>query len=41
MDAPTGVQVRLRDFRNQKVVVLFFYPKDGSAICTKEGRVAS
>lgn len=32
----TGEQVRLSDFRNEKVVVLFFYPKDGSAICTKE-----
>jgi peroxiredoxin Q/BCP len=34
--AQSGKQVRLSDFRNQKVVVLFFYPKDGSAICTKE-----
>ena len=35
--APTGGQVRLSDLTNQKkVVVLFFYPKDGSAICTKE-----
>jgi peroxiredoxin Q/BCP len=35
--APTGEQVRLSDLTNQrKVVVLFFYPKDGSAICTKE-----
>lgn len=32
----TGEQVRLSDFRNEKVVVLFFYPKDGTAICTKE-----
>ena len=34
--APTGEQIGLSDFRHQKVVVLFFYPKDGSAICTKE-----
>ena len=34
--APTGNQVRLSDFRDQQVVVLFFYPKDGSALCTKE-----
>jgi len=34
--APTGEQVRLNDFRDQKVVVLFFYPKDGSVLCTKE-----
>ena len=32
----SGEQVRLSDFRNQQVVVLFFYPKDGSVICTKE-----
>jgi peroxiredoxin Q/BCP len=32
----TGEQVRLSNFRNEKVVVLFFYPKDGSALCTKE-----
>ena len=34
--AHSGEQVRLSDFRNQQVVVLFFYPKDGRAICTKE-----
>lgn len=32
----TGQPIHLRDFRNQKVVVLFFYPMDGGAICTKE-----
>ncbi|MBN1912255.1 MAG: peroxiredoxin [Pirellulales bacterium] len=32
----TGEQMHLRDFRDKKVVVLFFYPKDGTAICTKE-----
>ena len=34
--APTGEQSRLSDFRHERVVVLFFYPKDGSPICTKE-----
>ena len=34
--AQSGEQIRLSDFRHQQVVVLFFYPKDGSAICTKE-----
>jgi peroxiredoxin Q/BCP len=34
--AQSGEQVRLSDFRRRKVVVLFFYPKDGSAICTRE-----
>ena len=34
--ASSGEQARLSDFRNQQVVVLFFYPKDGTAICTKE-----
>ena len=32
----TGEQLCLSDFRNKKVVVLFFYPKDGTAVCTKE-----
>lgn len=31
-----GQEVRLADYRNEKVVVLFFYPKDGTPICTKE-----
>jgi thioredoxin-dependent peroxiredoxin len=34
--AQSGEQVRLSDFRHQQVVVLFFYPKDGSPLCTKE-----
>jgi len=34
--AQSGEQVRLSDFRGHQVVVLFFYPKDGRAICTKE-----
>ena len=34
--ARTGEQIHLSDFRDKKVVVLFFYPKDGTAVCTKE-----
>ena len=34
--AHTGQQVSLAEFRGRKVVVLYFYPKDGSAVCTKE-----
>lgn len=32
----TGEPVRLSDFRDDKVVVLFFYPRDGTPVCTKE-----
>jgi len=32
----TGAQVSLADYRGLKAVVLFFYPKDGTAVCTKE-----
>lgn len=32
----TGEQVSLAEFRGGKTVVLFFYPKDGTAVCTKE-----
>lgn len=32
----TGEAVRLSDFLGHKAVVLFFYPKDGTAVCTKE-----
>lgn len=31
-----GEQIRLVDYRGKNAVVLFFYPKDGSPICTKE-----
>ncbi|MDY0170522.1 MAG: peroxiredoxin [Thermoguttaceae bacterium] len=34
--AHTGEPIRLSDFRNDKVVVLFFYPRDGTPVCTKE-----
>ena len=32
----TGQTVSLADYRGTSAVVLFFYPKDGTAICTKE-----
>jgi peroxiredoxin Q/BCP len=32
----TGETVPLADLYRQRVVVLFFYPKDGTAICTRE-----
>lgn len=32
----TGEPVSLTDFRGSKIVVLFFYPKDGTPVCTKE-----
>lgn len=31
-----GQEIKLSDYRDNKVVVLFFYPKDGTPICTKE-----
>ena len=33
---PTGEQVHLNDFLHKNVVVLFFYPRDESPICTLE-----
>ena len=32
----SGAQVSLADYRGRQTVVLFFYPKDGTAVCTKE-----
>jgi peroxiredoxin Q/BCP len=32
----TGERVSLAEFRGSKAVVVFFYPKDGTAVCTKE-----
>ncbi len=32
----TGQQVPLADYRGKQAVVLFFYPKDGTPVCTKE-----
>ena len=34
--AHNGQQVRLADYRGKSVVVLYFYPKDGTPVCTKE-----
>lgn len=31
-----GTQVRLADFLGKRALVLFFYPKDGTPICTQE-----
>ncbi|HNW36346.1 MAG TPA: peroxiredoxin, partial [Candidatus Ozemobacteraceae bacterium] len=31
-----GKPVSLADFKGKQTVVLFFYPKDGSSICTIE-----
>jgi len=31
-----GMQVRLADFLGKRALVLFFYPKDGTPICTQE-----
>jgi len=32
----TGEEVSLADYRGKHVVVLFFYPRDGTPVCTKE-----
>jgi peroxiredoxin Q/BCP len=34
--AQDGSTIRLSDFLSKRAVVLFFYPKDGTSICTKE-----
>jgi len=31
-----GATIRLSDMRGHKAVVLFFYPKDGTPVCTQE-----
>jgi thioredoxin-dependent peroxiredoxin len=36
VQAHDGEQVRLSDYRGNHVVVLYFYPKDGTPVCTKE-----
>lgn len=36
LPSATGSIVRLADFRGKAEVVLFFYPKDDTAVCTKE-----
>jgi peroxiredoxin Q/BCP len=32
----SGEQITLADFRGKNSVVVFFYPKDGTPVCTKE-----
>jgi peroxiredoxin Q/BCP len=32
----TGEQITLADYRGKRAVVVFFYPKDGTPVCTKE-----
>ena len=32
----SGEPIRLADYRGKKAVVVFFYPKDGTPVCTKE-----
>jgi peroxiredoxin Q/BCP len=34
--AQDGSTIRLTDYLSKQAVVLFFYPKDGTSICTKE-----
>lgn len=36
LTSQSGEPVSLAGFRGSKAVVLFFYPKDGTAVCTKE-----
>jgi peroxiredoxin Q/BCP len=35
-EAHTGQTVTLSDYRGRSAVILFFYPKDGTPVCTKE-----
>jgi peroxiredoxin Q/BCP len=34
--ASDGKRLRLEDFRGKKTVVLYFYPKDNTRVCTQE-----
>jgi peroxiredoxin Q/BCP len=36
LSAQTGQRVRLSDYRGKQVVVLYFYPRDETSVCTKE-----
>jgi peroxiredoxin Q/BCP len=36
LPSQAGAQVSLAEYRGNRAVVLFFYPKDGTAVCTKE-----
>ena len=31
-----GEQIKLADYRGTRAVVVFFYPRDGTPVCTKE-----
>jgi peroxiredoxin Q/BCP len=35
-EAHNGQQVQLSDYRGKSAVVLYFYPMDGTPVCTKE-----
>jgi peroxiredoxin Q/BCP len=36
MNTHTGEQVALPDYRGKQPVIVFFYPRDGTPVCTKE-----
>jgi peroxiredoxin Q/BCP len=36
LDSTTGRPIRLSDYQNKKIVVLYFYPKDSTSGCTRE-----
>jgi peroxiredoxin Q/BCP len=36
LSTQSGDQIALADYRGEKAVVVFFYPKDGTPVCTKE-----
>jgi peroxiredoxin Q/BCP len=36
LETHEGEQIKLADYRGKQAVVVFFYPKDGSPVCTKE-----
>lgn len=36
LPAETGIPISLEDFLRKAVIVLFFYPKDNTAVCTAE-----
>ncbi len=36
LDSQSGDKVRLKDFIGKKIIVLYFYPKDGTPCCTAE-----
>ena len=36
LSTQSGEQITLADYRGEKAVVVFFYPRDGTPVCTKE-----